>query len=264
MAKQPVAGSAGHQKTLSGLLRDNARRTGLHQVFADFCELSAVAVSNKVDKLQFAAREARYFDIIKRYERDEIERFAHMFAVLTEWLGCGFADRLGELFMSLEMGDRWRGQFFTPFSVSSTMAQLALGDVRAQFAEKPFMTFCEPACGAGGMLIACADAINSQTIDYTRKMHAVGIDIDATAVHMAYLQLSLYGVPAIVIHGNALALEERAHWVTPMHVYGGWDHRLQRHRKEQAPPAEDEPAPLQVATAGAAVVARRVEQMGLF
>jgi len=32
---------------------------------------------------------------------------------------------------------------------------------------------------------------------------------------MAYIQLSLYGNPAVIIHGNALTVEEWSHWFTP-------------------------------------------------
>ncbi|MGO4395903.1 hypothetical protein AB4Z46_31565 [Variovorax sp. M-6] len=106
------------------------------------------------------------------------------------------------------------------------MAQITMGDVKEQVQRTGFITVCEPACGAGGMLIACADAIQAQGVNPQEAMHATAIDIDATAVHMAYVQLSVLHVPAIVVHGNALTGEERAHWVTPAHVLGGWDWRL--------------------------------------
>lgn len=45
---------------------------------------------------------------------------------------------------------------------------------------------------------------------------------------MTYLQLSLLHIPAIVVHGNALSLEEWGHWYTPAHILGGWRARLAR------------------------------------
>ena len=33
--------------------------------------------------------------------------------------------------------------------------------------------------------------------------------------YMAYIQLSLYGIPAMVIHGNTLTMEEWDRWYTP-------------------------------------------------
>ena len=88
-------------------------------------------------------REARYLQVIGRYERQEIERFACILAVLVGWLECGFADCLGDLFMSLEMGDAWKGQLFTPFHVSSLMARMTIGDAR----EHVGIFDCTP-CGA--------------------------------------------------------------------------------------------------------------------
>jgi len=296
MAKPNLIGPGAHKKELTSLLRDNARRHRLSRVFSDFVELSALTVSNRVDKLQFDKREARYLEIVGCYEREEVERFPIMFAVLVDWLACGFSDCLGDLFMSLELGDNFKGQFFTPYSLASLMAALTIGDATDQVARKGFITFNEPACGAAGMLIACAEAINAQQLDHTRHMHAIAIDIDATAVHMAYLQLSLLGVPAIVIHGNALTLKEYGHWVTPMHVFGGWDFRLrraeaQRQAVELLGAAEPAPAHIEpeldateahadeeaeadhaeaaatadaMANATREIVAQRAEQLGLF
>ncbi|KLD25658.1 hypothetical protein TB9_23445, partial [Xanthomonas perforans] len=45
----------------------------------------------------------------------------------------------------------------------------------------------------------------------------------------------LLHIPAVVIVGNALTLEEREHWFTPAHVIGGWNTRLAaRERREVA------------------------------
>jgi hypothetical protein len=273
MARTPQAGADARKKELISLLRDNARRHRLHEVFSDFVELSALTISNAVDRIQYEPREARYLQIVQRYEREEVERFPRMFAALVEWMEEGFADNLGDLFMSLDMGDRWKGQFFTPFSVAALMARLSLGDVRAQIERDGLVSINEPACGAGGMLVACAETLHEQGINFQQAMHATAIDIDATAVHMTYVQLSLRHVPAIVIHGNALAMEERAHWVTPAHVLGGWDRRLRQRdaAHEMAVKSfmrsrlsgEDAPVAA-VDSVARQIVALRAGQLGLF
>lgn len=61
---------------------------------------------------------------------------------------------------------------------------------------------------------------------------------------MAYVQFSLLHLPAVVVVGNALTLEEREHWFTPAHVLGGWTGRLQRDRPS-------EPAEVEAVAAGA-------------
>lgn len=267
-----LVGPEAHAKELASLMRDNARRHRLSAVFSDFCELGALTMSNAVDKAQCDGREARYLQIVAKYEREEVERFPKMLAVLVEWLECGFADCLGSLFMSLELGDSLRGQFFTPYEVSSLMARMVMGDVRDQVERQGFLTINEPACGAGGMVIACAQAIHAQKINYQQVMHVTAQDIDATAVHMTYLQLSLLHVPAVVLLGNSLSLEVREHWVTPAHVLGAWDWRLMRASRQaeaaqcfEVPAAVDRPAPAQpIDQARQAVVAARVAQMSLF
>lgn len=226
-----------HADTMAKMLRENARRHRLDKVFSDFCELAALAVSNSVDLVQREAREARYMHIVGQYERDEVHRFAHLLGVLVDWLGCGLDDCLGKLFMGLDLGDSFKGQFFTPFELSRLMAGLTFGGAREAIERQGFVTVSEPACGAGGMLLAAADALQAQGINYQQAMHATAVDVDATAVHMAYVQLSLAHVPAIIVHGNSLSMKEWGHWFTPAHVVGGWDRRLRAYRQHSAPPA---------------------------
>lgn len=50
---------------------------------------------------------------------------------------------------------------------------------------------------------------------YRHNTFFVAQDIDIRCVWMAYIQLSLYGIPAMVIHGNTLTMEEWDRWYTP-------------------------------------------------
>lgn len=285
MAKaKELVGPGGHKKEIIGLLKENARRHRLHTVFSDWMALCALAMSNAVDRQQYEAREARYLEIVSRYERDEVERFTRMYALLVLWMEGGFADYLGDLFMSLELGDAFKGQFFTPYPVSLCMAQMTLVDAAAVIQRQGFITVCEPAAGSGGMVIACAEALCNAKQNYQQAMHATTVDVDETAVHMAYVQLGLLHVPAIVIHGNSLSLTEWAHWVTPAHVLGGWDFRLRRlasarareNIPAEAPSSTVQPMPAiavveeppsiadQASDARAGILAQRLEQMNLF
>ncbi|MDN5753698.1 MAG: hypothetical protein L0H15_10540 [Nitrosospira sp.] len=76
-----------------------------------------------------------------------------------------------------------------------------------------------------------------------QAMHATCIDIDATAVHMAYVQLTLLHIPAIAVHGNALPMEQWGYWLTPAHVLGFWDAKLKRGRAQQRNTANDHLVP---------------------
>jgi len=165
-----------------------------------------------------------------------------MLALVIQSLDGGLRDCLGELFMALELGDHWKGQFFTPYCVALLMASMTLHDLPAKVDARGFVTVCEPAAGSGSMLIALAEAAHAQGINHQRSMHATAVDVDATAVHMAYVQLSLLHMPALVIHGNTITATEWEHWATPAHVMGGWDRRLRqdddRFDHQSAPPRQ--------------------------
>jgi hypothetical protein len=43
---------------------------------------------------------------------------------------------------------------------------------------------------------------------------------------MTFVQLSLLHVPATIVNGNSLTLQEFDHWHTPAHILGLWGPRL--------------------------------------
>jgi hypothetical protein len=141
---------------------------------------------------------------------------------------------LGETYMMLDLGNARSGQFLTPYHVSHLMAGLLMGGRIDAARSRDFERIHEPACGAGGMVIATAEAFHDAGLNYQEAMHATCIDIDPCCVHMAYLQLSLLHIPAIVVHGNALSMEVWGHWFTPAHVLGGWSHRLRARKAADA------------------------------
>ena len=277
MARSQRVGLGARQKEFVRLVHANAGRRRVHEVFGDFCELGALSISNAVDRLQFEKREARYLQIVSRYSPEEVARFPAMLGELVQMFEDGFSDHLGGLFMQLELGNHWKGQFFTPYSVASVMASVTLAHAREQIDREGFITIHEPACGAGAMVIACADVLHAEGINYQQAIHVTAQDIDATAAHMAYIQLSLAHVPALVVEGNSIAMTEWAHWLTPAHVLGGWDWRLRRRaRRQQAEdvgaqphgvlPAAPRPAPAPIAPAvlREQLVRDQIKQLQLF
>lgn|GEM_PF-1754836 len=57
---------------------------------------------------------------------------------------------------------------------------------------------------------------------------------------MAYVQLSLLGIPAEVIHGNSLSCEVFRSYKTPFHYLGMWDIRLRKQQRRTLEPKGDE------------------------
>lgn len=60
------------------------------------------------------------------------------------------------------------------------------------------------------------------------RMHLTGVDIDSSVLRMAYVQLSLLGIPAFLHVGDSLRMEMRELYVTPVHFFNNWTERLQR------------------------------------
>ncbi|HZT35028.1 MAG TPA: N-6 DNA methylase, partial [Nitrososphaera sp.] len=243
-----------HQKELVKLLSGLAGRHSHWKVFTDFCEMSAIALSNAVDLAPREKREARYLQIVKSYKSEELDMLARGLAHLTLALERGFSDVLGRTFHDLELHNKWAGQFFTPDDVCRMMARMTIGDteeLKARIAARGFVTTQEPAVGSGAMVIALAEAMYDAGINYQQHLHVTAIDVDLKCVHMAYAQLSLLHIPAVIIHGNTLAVEEYDHWYTPAHIMDGWRWKLLRREAIEeahaiiAAPTKSEAAPVE-------------------
>jgi hypothetical protein len=88
--------------------------------------------------------------------------------------------------------------------------------------EKGFITLDEPSCGSGSLVLAFAEAMTAKDLNYCEQLVVRATDIDPKCVHMAYIQLSLYGIPAVIIRGETLSLKEYTRWYTPMYILGNW------------------------------------------
>ena len=230
----------GFRKHFIDLLRQNAYRYDLWNVWSDFVEIAAIAISNGVDLGQRDEREARYMQLLQRYNPEEVDRFAQALGALMMAIHySSFDDLLGGVFMELELGNKWAGQFFTPYSICHMMGAMNVDQRTHELVRtNGFIRLNDPCTGGGAMVIGFAHALNDAGLDHHEHLHVVAQDLDLKAVHMAYLQFSLLQIPAVVIHGNTLALEERSHWYTPAHILGGWSMRLRsRDRAESIQPA---------------------------
>jgi type I restriction-modification system DNA methylase subunit len=224
-----------HKKNLIKLIEQASYRHSTWQVFSDFVEMAALSISNSVDKTQWETREKRYLDIIKGYERRDGELFPKMFGELVKALEIEMTDVLGEIFMELELGSKWKGQFFTPMSVCRAAAAMSLVDVKKLVKEKGFITVNEPAVGGGALIIAVAEEMKNLGLNYQQTMLVTAQDLDLKAVHMCYLQLSLLGIPAVVLNANTLSMEVYSQWKTPAYILGGWWYRKQKEAKKVEP-----------------------------
>ena len=228
-------------KTFNNIARHRHR----YEVFRDFVTMSAISLHNAVNKND--EMEQEYLQIVGQYKKEEVSDFCKLLAILVDLLEPEPRDVLGGLYMELELGNNNTGQFFTPPEISLMMAKMSYGD-QLQNLEQPYITLSEPACGAGGMVLAFVSVMLSHKHNPAEKLWVQCIDVDRLAAMMCYLQLSLWHVPAEIIIGNTLTMEFRQTLYTPAHYLHGWDARLHyRQIKEllmQAPsetPEPDEP-----------------------
>lgn len=169
---------------------------GIYNIFEDWVCMMAMAYANQVVYSQ--KREEIYRDIMNKYTEPERQKFFEMFAWLIEWAEVQMTDMLGYIYMHLEIGSKAHGQFFTPYNICRLMAKL-------ESFNDEIVTVNEPSCGAGGNIIALAEAMKERGINYQQNLEVVCQDIDTKAVYMTYVQMCLYGIPAIVYQANTLA-----------------------------------------------------------
>lgn len=252
--------SGTHRKNFIKLLEQTARTTSTWNVFNDFIALSALSISNSSDTYHIAnseevwnKREQRYLDIINQYNQNTRSLFPQMFNELVSELQDAatshYTDVLGELFGELGFHDKWRGQFFTPQHISDLMALTTISsDITANaIKERGFFTICEPCCGAGSLIIGAINAMREMNINHSKQLLVVANDIDERCVLMCYIQLSLYGVPAIVLQQNTLSEQTYGSpWFTPVFVFDGWTWKAQRALSQD--PKDTNPESTQSAT----------------
>ena len=212
------------------LFRETAPHHHRYDVFRDFVTMAAFALHNAVRKDE--RLEAEYMTIIGRYPREDANRFPKLLAELITLLDPEPWDALGQLYMELGIASEHVGQFFTPPELSELMARLTYGEELDRL-KKPFVTVQEPACGAGGMILAFAKLMVSKGMNPAYRMWAHCQDVDRTAALMCYLQLALWNVPATVVVGNTLTMETREVFHTPAYYLGMWEYRLKRHFEEK-------------------------------
>lgn len=190
------------QKIFSGLCDSKSS----WQVWADFIECAAISISNSVDRDSPVRedREARYVRIMKTYREKEREYFVQLFTVMVEAMEAEpDQDFLGEMFMALELGNHWKGQFFTPYCICQMMAKMQIGTAEQPVEDRGWVGINDPACGAGALLIAARNEFLKQGIGYRQALF-VCQDIDHVAGLMCYIQLSLLGCAGYVVIADTL------------------------------------------------------------
>ena len=88
--------------------------------------------------------------------------------------------------------------------------------------EKNWHSVCDPCVGSGSLLIAAANLLREEQIDYRYDTLFVGMDIDRLVALMTYLQISIMGCPGYVIVGDSLAQSVNGTLLHPVSDYEIW------------------------------------------
>lgn len=191
-------------KRITEIINDLGRKYSRSEIFADWVKMMALSIVNSTcfyKDSTYEKREKEYLAIAKKYDEETFSCFSEMFALLVIAMEKEMKDILGEIYMNLGLGKKGSGQVFTPFHVAGLMANLMLTEDISP--KKPY-TMSEPTFGSGVMVIALAKIMKERGINYIQCLRVVAQDIDWTAVYMTFVQLSLYGIDAVVIQGDAL------------------------------------------------------------
>ena len=209
------------------------------QVWTDFITATAIAIANLSEqntKIR-EKREKEFEECIKGLGNHDVT--SKMFGVVMMALEENpEQDFLGNIFMKLELGNHWRGQFFTPYSICELMAEMTSDDLEKKIKDKGWVSVNDCACGAGATLIAAANVFRKHNIDFQKHVLFTAQDVDRVTGMMCYIQLSLLGCPGYVVIANSLTdpmtgnsalfpveKEGQEFWYTPMWYSDVWNMR---------------------------------------
>lgn len=228
------------QKNIVRLMDSLCGKYSRWEIWQDFIIMSAISIANTMGGPYRDSREKEYMARAEKYSEKEMIAFSQMLVeVVTEIDRNPDQDFLGELFMALELGNEWKGQFFTPYDVCRAMSALTYGeDIPEKIKSQGWVSVNDPACGAGALLIAFANECRRKDINYQTSVLFVAQDIDFLAGCMCYIQLSLLGCPGYVVIDDtilhpATSLDPRGLiprdgskvWYTPMYLRDVWHWR---------------------------------------
>jgi type I restriction-modification system DNA methylase subunit len=191
------------------ILERLSHRHDTRRIFDAFVRFAACALAAQT-------REAEYLEEAKHWDKADLETFAEALgALVTEMETKPFEDVIGGYYMEFALsskGQQWNGEYHTPKPICDLMAQITMGDTFP--AEGPII-LCEPACGAGAMILSVGQACSPEA---RRRLRVTAIDINRTACNMAFINTTLWGIPTRIIHGNTLSDQYWAAWSNIHHL----------------------------------------------
>lgn len=210
------------------------------QVWEDIITALACALSNAfdADEKRRQKREEAYKRAVAGYQTEVI---AELFSIIVLAMEKNpEQDFLGKMYMQLNLGSHWHGQFFTPYSVCQMMASVNIPEkelIKTEIGKRGWISVSDPACGAGATLIAAANELRKKGVNFQQQALFVGQDVDSVVAKMCFIQLSLLGCAGYIVVANTLTnpltgdvllpkeREGQEFWYTPFYWSDNWTGR---------------------------------------
>lgn len=191
-----------HKKIIADMIIEISGHRSPYQVFYDWCTCMAMAFQNSCDMFKdsevYKHHEELYQNTIKQYSESEQEKLYEMTGRLFLAFENEISDYLGGIYMEAGCGNKYVGQFFTPFHLSELTAKLGVDGTDKDYHMN------EPSCGGGAMILATAKVLSDYGINFQKRLKVVAQDLDWLGVYMTYIQCSILGIDAIVVQGDTL------------------------------------------------------------
>lgn len=128
-----------------------------------------------------------------------------------------YVDLLGPVYMELshKLDRDQGGEFYTPHALSVLVSRMQLGgDMARAFTPGEVLTLNEPTAGTGGMVLAFTQELWNAGISPLHTRWVIQ-DISDRSCHGAFINTTLWGIPAQIVCGNTLTLDYRWQWANP-------------------------------------------------
>ena len=201
-------------------------RISTSQTFSDFLHYCALLLSARTDPVHTEQRSKALRQLKTSYKDDEWEAFHQSFIELcgtfSRNIGYGiYVDLFAGPFTQIGAASRTLKQDFTPADVGKLIGAISIPH-KLSLPEEGFFSLGDQACGSGTLLLAGVQRFADIGYNPTAQLVIQAADLDARCVHMAYLNLSLYCIPAVIVQGNTINLKEYDRWYTPAYLWGKW------------------------------------------
>lgn len=199
------------------IFNDAAKKSSRAKLFDDFLTCATAALNR--DEQTFAAVDNKKL---------HVDLFANLMAALEDCIAQKvvvdhvlglklkikaddshkprYRDILGEIFCELELFDQRGGQVLTPQHMANVMGETTLSPelVSQEISRRGFVTIKENCCGSGALVLGGLNSLLEMGINPCRFAFVHASDLDERCIKMTFIQLSLYGIPAVVARQDAI------------------------------------------------------------